>query len=304
MTHTMLRWGPSLRLIAILGLLGGIPSPAGAQDKPPDKPIGEAPQERDAEDVFLRGQRVLLAPGQVVLDFGQFYSRSDTLQLAIADNAIQLGTQERSVFTTTMIGRVGIFNETEAYAGAAFHHLEDRLVVGAVEVASTGRSLVGDVNVGLRRTLLREGAGRPDIIVSIDATIPTRDDSVNVLGGSLVFVKSIDPVVLFAGSNYSHGFPRDLPDGTRLAPGNAVSVSLGYGLALNDSVAISTAASGAFTRAAFKEDVNTGRAETFSLRFALTSALARGLYIEPSVTIGLSGPGQSFTFGVTLPYSF
>ena len=44
--------------------------------------------------------------------------------------------------------------------------------------------------------------------------------------------------------------------------------------------------------------------ETFSLRFALTAALAKRLYIEPSVTMGLSGPGQSFTFGVTLPYSF
>ena len=293
-----------LRVLAVLGLLSGIPAVAGAQDKPRDTPIGEAPQERDAEDIFLRGQRVLLAPGEVVLDFGQFYSRSDTLQLAAADNAILLATQERSVFTTTIIGRVGIFNETEFYAGSAFHRLEDRLVVGAVDVANAGRNLVGDVAIGLRRTLLREGAGRPDIIASIDATIPTRDDSVNVLGGSLVFVKSIDPVVLFAGANYSHGFARDLPDSTRLTPGNAASVSLGYGLALNDSIAISTSASGAFTRAAFKEAVNTGRAETFSLRFALTSALARGLYIEPSVTVGLSGPGQSFTFGVTLPYAF
>jgi len=300
----MRRWGHWLTLLAILELLSGSPSPAAAQDTPQDKPIGEAPQERNAEDVFVRGQRVLLAPGQVVLDFGQFYSRSDALQLAVASNAIQLGSQERSVLTTALIGRVGIFNETEVYTGAAFHHLEDRLVVGGVDVASAGRSLLGDVNVGLRRTLLREGAGHPDIIASIDATIPTRNDGVNALGGSLVFVKSIDPVVLFAGANYAHGFSRALRDGTRVVPGNAVGVSLGYGLAVNDSVAISTAASGAFTRAGFRQDVNTGRTETFSLRFALTAALAKRLYIEPSVTMGLSGPGQSFTFGVTLPYSF
>jgi hypothetical protein len=299
----MPRWGRWLTLLTMLELLSGFPLPAAAQDTPQAKPIGEAPKERDAEDVFLRDQRLLLAPGQVVFDFGQFYSRSDTLQLAVASDAIQLGTQERSVFTTALVGRVGILNETEVYAGAAFHHLEDRLVVGVADVASAGRNLVGDVNVGLRRTLLREGAGRPDIIASIDATIPTRDDSVKVLGGSLVFVKSIDPVVLFAGSSYSHGFSRDLRDGTRVVPGNAASVSLGYGLAVNDSVAISTAASGAFTRAAFRQDVKTGRAETFSLRFALTAALAKGLYIEPSVTMGLSGPGQSFTFGVTLPLS-
>jgi hypothetical protein len=95
-----------------------------------------------------------------------------------------------------------------------------------------------------------------------------------------------------------------LPDGTRLTPGDAFAVSLGYGLALNDTIAVSTAASGVFTKAAFTEDVTTGRAETFILRFALTSALARGLYIEPSVSVGLSGPGQSFTMGVTVPYAF
>ena len=39
-------------------------------------------------------------------------------------------------------------------------------------------------------------------------------------------------------------------------------------------------------------------------RFALTSWLAEGLYIEPSVSFGLSGPEDSFAFGVTIPYAF
>src|ERR1044072_2153846 len=99
MTRSMPRWGRWLTLLSILQLLSWTPRPAAAQAAPQDKPIGEAPQERDAEDVFLRGQRLLLAPGQVVVDVGQFYSRSDTLQLAVASNAIQLGTQERSVVT-------------------------------------------------------------------------------------------------------------------------------------------------------------------------------------------------------------
>ena len=40
-------------------------------------PIGEAPEERTAEEVFLRAQKVLLAPGEATVDFGQFFSRSD-----------------------------------------------------------------------------------------------------------------------------------------------------------------------------------------------------------------------------------
>jgi hypothetical protein len=277
-------------------------SPAFAQEQ--NKPIGEAPEERDADDIFLRGQRVLLGAGDVVLDVGQFYSRSDTLLLAVANDVLQLATQELSVLTTTLVGRVGLWNETELYAGGSFHHLETRLVTGGTDLITNERNLGGDGAVGVRRTLVREGVGRPDVIASVDAVIPTDDDRGYALGAGVSVVKSIDPVVLFAGASYGHGFRRNLPDGTRLAPRNSLAVSLGYGLALNDTVAISTAASGVFTRASVFEDRPSGQTETFSLRFALTSALARGLYIEPSVTVGLSGPDQSFSMGVTMPLAF
>lgn len=289
-------------LIAIVCLLF-CTAPAFAQEQ--EKPIGEAPEERDADDIFLRGQRVLLGAGDVVFDVGQFYSRSDTLQLALAGGALQLATQEVSILTTVLVGRVGLWNETELYAGGSFHHLETRIVTAAAaDLAADGRNLVGDLTVGVRRTLLREAAGRPDIIASVDAVIPTDDDRGYALGGGVSFVKSIDPVVLFAGASYGHGLRRNLPDGGRLPSRHSFAVSLGYGLALNDTIAISTAASGVFTRAAVFENIPSGQSESFSLRFALTSALTGGLYIEPSVTVGLSGPGQSFTMGVTMPLAF
>jgi hypothetical protein len=38
-----------------------------------------------------------------------------------------------------------------------------------------------------------------------------------------------------------------------------------------------------------------------SVRFGVTSW---GLLREPSVSIGLTGPGRSFAFGLTFPYAF
>ena len=285
-------------------LICAAPSLGHAQDQPQNKPIGEAPEERNAEDIFLRNQRVLLGRGQVVLDIGQFYSRADTLQLAVASNSVQLATLEQSALTTTLVGRIGIFHETELFAATSFSHLENRLVAGVDDLASQGRNMLGGVIVGGRRTLVREGSGRPDVIASFDGQIPTDDNLASLLGGGLVFVKSIDPVVLFAGTNYHRALSRTLLDGTRQPPGNIFDVSLGYALSLNDSLAVSTAAAGSFTRNATIVGVNVRRAEMFNIRFALTSALAKGLYIEPAVTVGLSGPGQSFTMGVTVPYSF
>ena len=44
--------------------------------------------------------------------------------------------------------------------------------------------------------------------------------------------------------------------------------------------------------------------DSYSMQVGLTSWLAKGLYIEPSVSFGLSGPGNSVAFGVTVPYTF
>jgi hypothetical protein len=266
-----------------------------------DQPIGEAPEEREADEIFLRNQRVLLARGQLVLDFGQFYSRQDTLQLAIVNGGVALATREQTALSTLIVGRVGVGGETEVFAATSFTRQRNRLFVDTVDLLEATRSTVGDVGVGIRHTFLREGPGRPDIIGSFDALIPTDDDNPHVFGGGLTLVKSIDPVALFSGVNYHRSLRRDRLDGTSLNPGSSLDVSLGYALGLNDTIAISTVATGAFIRPAADAS---RRVDFFSLRFALTSYLARGMYIEPSITIGLSGPGQSFSMGVTLPLAF
>ena len=288
-------------VLAVAWLVWLLPAVTYAQDKPAqDKPIGEAPEAREADEVFLRNQRVLLGRGQVVLDFGQFYSRADDLQLAVVNNGVALATREQTALSTLLVGRVGVGGETEVFAATSFIRQRNRLFVDTVDLFEATRSTVGDLGVGIRHTFLREGPGRPDIIGSFDALIPT-DDNPHVLGGGITFVKSIDPLALFAGVNYHRSLRRDRPDGTRLDPASSLDVSLGYALGLNDTIAISTVASGAFIR---PTSDTSRRVDFFSLRFALTSYLAKGMYIEPSVSIGLSGPGQSLTMGVTVPYAF
>ncbi len=267
------------------------------------KPIGEAPEERNAEDIFLRGQRLLLGRGQAVVDFGQFYSRSDDLQLASVEGGVGLATLEQAAFTTLLVGRVGIFNETELFASTVFQHQDNQTFSGSTSLGTSGRSQFGGIGVGVRRTLMRETVGRPDIVASFAAQIPTGDTAYAVSGG-LVFVKSFDPVVLFAGGNYHHGFSRAFSDVSRAEPQDGFDVSVGYGLALNDTLAISSAVSGLFNGATTFNNVTSRQIDFFSLRFALTSLLTEGLYFEPSVTFGLGGPGDSFALGVTIPYSF
>jgi hypothetical protein len=276
------------------------PTPSAAGQ---DTPVGEAPEERPAEDIFLRGQRVLLGRGEVVVDFGQFYSRSDDQVLTSVGGAVGLARIERQILTTVLVGRVGVFNETELFASTTFQHQDTNQFVGTTNLGSSVRRELGGMNVGVRRTLLRERPGLPDIIATLSGHIPTADQAY-AAGGGLVLVKSVDPVVLFANANCLHAFRRDSVNLTNPRTENAFDVSMGYGLALNDTLALSMAVSGTFTGVTVLDNTRFRQPSVFSGRFGLTSWLARGLYIEPSVSFGLTGPGRSFAFGVTLPYAF
>ncbi len=214
-----------------------------------EEPIGEAPEERTAEDIFLRGQRVLLAPGEVVLDVGMFYSESDNQELALVGGGIGLATVETETITGFILGRYGLFDETEIFASTTYREQDSDVFVGGQRVTGSSRSEFGDVRVGLRRTVLREGVGRPDVILTLDGRIPTDDDDSSYgVGGGVAFVKSIDPVVLFASTNYLHTFSQDFDDVTRLEAEDQVSATMGYAYALNDTITLSTSLSGLFLR--------------------------------------------------------
>lgn len=265
--------------------------------------IGEAPEKHTAEDIFLRSQKVLLAPGEVTADLGVFFSRSDNLVLVAVDGGAALANFERRAFTSTLQARVGIFDETEAFIGTNYSRETSDTFVGAQAVSRSAGGRLGHVRLGVRRTLLKEGPGRPNLIATLFAAIPT-DRASYAIGGGFTLVKSLDPVVLYADASYLRTFDQDSTEVTRLVPTNLLTMNVGYALALNDSLSISASLSGAFSgRTRFNNGI-LRRQDAYSLTFGLTSWLTEGLYLEPTVGIGLNGPADNFTFGVTVPYTF
>ena len=253
--------------------------------------------------MFLRGQKVLLAPGEVTVDLGLFYAESDNQQLALGSSGVGLATIEQDTFTGFVLGRVGLFDETELFAGTSYSSTDSSVFLAGEDLDGSSVSRFGDVRLGVRRTVLHEGVGRPDVILTVDGRIPTEDGSY-ALGGGVALVKSFDPVVLFGSANYLHRFSRDFNDVSRLQPEDLIDVTLGYAYALNDTLTLSTSVSGLFSFETEFDNATLRSQELFSMQFGLTSWLDEGLYIEPSVSFGLNGPGDSFAFGVTMPYTF
>ncbi len=143
--------------------------------------------------MFLRAQRVLLAPGEVTVELGLFYSRSDNEGLALVDGSVALATTERDTFTTQLTVRYGLIEETQVFAGASVRHQETGTFFGSRELSQSSLTEFGDVRLGVRRTVLREGPGLPDVIATIDGSIPTGDTS-SAVGGGIALIKSLDPV--------------------------------------------------------------------------------------------------------------
>ena len=280
----------------------GVAPAADAQDRPAE-PIGKAPTEKSASEVFLRDQLILLGPKELTLDIGAFYARNDDLVLTGSGPATALATVESDAFGSLAVARYSLDRHLELFATASYRDQEVSIFQGGRRISTASRSDFGDIGLGLRRTLQDEGPGRPDLILTLEGAIPTGSSSY-ALGGGLTFVKSFDPAVLYGSVDYRHAFSRNFTDATWLQPKDRLDATIGYALALNDTLTLNTSLTGTFTGRSTFDAAVLRQTETFNLLFGLTTRVSRALYLQPSVSFRLNGPGNGVVFGLNIPYAF
>ena len=268
-----------------------------------DTPIGAAPKGRTASEVFLRDQRILLAPNELTVDFGLFYARNDDLILGVTGSDPTLGLVESDTVGGMLVGRYSVARDTELFASAFYQKQRSKIIANGQQVSRDSRDDVGDIGLGVRHTVVHEGPGRPDVIVTFEGSIPTGESSYS-LGGGVTLVKSFDPSVLFGSLDYRHTFSRDFSDITRLQPRDRIEAQVGYAFALNDTVILNTALSGVFNRKTVFANALFRQSEIFNLRMGLTARMSRRLFVQPSVSYRLNGTGNGVVFGLNFPYTF
>ncbi len=155
----------------------------------------------------------------------------------------------------------------------------------------------------MRHTVLNERSGRPDVIVSLEGGVPTGPGSFSLAGG-VTMVKSFDPSVLFGSVDYRYTFNRDFTDLSRLQPRDRIDAQVGYAFALNDSIILTTALAGTFSRATSFAEAELRENETYNLLLGLTARISPRLFVQPSVSFRLNGPGNGVIFGLNFPLTF
>jgi hypothetical protein len=245
----------------------------------------------------------------MTLELDLFYARNESRQLVSQINPF-LGSVEQEInsksdaYTGNFSIRYGLLNNLQVFGSVPVSHLSESFSLGNQSIAEQSSTRWGSINAGLRYAALAEGTGYPGVIVSVDGTFPTDNRPFGV-GGSIALSKSYDPAVLFFNLGYRHFFNDSGYDVSRLNSENQFSANAGIAYALNDTLTLSTSLSGVFhSKTHLQDNLVLPARELYSLQFAVTTYLTKGLFIEPFVNFGLNGTDSDLVIGANLPYTF
>jgi excisionase family DNA binding protein len=281
-----------------LSSIRGRQAPAGG----PPATVGEPRTAPTAEEIALRDQGVLLKRGTTTLDLGLLYARSEQAPLP------GVRTEQRTIGATAAL-RYGMLDNMQVtvrlpYVWRRTSLFADASMAGTTAPRVTRDNFTGDASASLLSVVFRERAGRPNVIASIDAVLPTGAGDKG-LGGGITLSKSYDPAVLFAGLSYLYGMDTDPADPRRSLAKHNLGLALGYTYALNDSLALNTSFTGLYRNTRSPDDVSIPPPrERYQLQLGTTWLLARGLFLEPAVGMRLGGEGPDLSFSLNIPYSF
>jgi hypothetical protein len=291
-------------LVALL-LAASVPAPAAevgtpASAGPVSAPVGEKLAEPTAEEVALRELGALIVKGAATAELDLTYNRQTRETFPIL-------RAEQQTATATVVARYAPANNLQLSARLPGVFRKNRLFGDPAALGGTARSAgesdtyLGDMAASVLGVIVREGAGRPTVTLSLDGVIPTGPGDAAV-GGGVTISKSIDPVVIFFGASYLYGFDPDLQDPRRSLARTNIGITFGYAYAVNDLLALSGQLVGTYRTPL--EGPLPPEKESYQLQFGLTWLLRKGLFVEPVVGFAIGSTSPDFTFSIRLPYTF
>jgi hypothetical protein len=258
---------------------------------------------------------LLLPFGKAELRPSFSYTRDETdaLVLLFTEDGLFTGQSEvrRDEFDFGLGLRVGLPLDAQFELNLPFRIVDQSLsrFPDRSEQEDTGSGL-GDVSLGLAKTLLREGRWWPDLIGRVTwdtASGERRDNEVALNGdfdeirGSLTALKRQDPLAFVGAVSYQTAFEQDDID-----PGDELGFSIGTVLAASPETSLRLALSQAFVQEA---EVDGGRIRgsdqvMASLTLGAAAVLGRGLLVDVSADVGLTDDAPDYAISVGLPIRF
>jgi Putative MetA-pathway of phenol degradation len=289
-----------------------IPTPETKPSAPGQVTATEEEAERALERTLTATGALLLPYGQIELEPSFTYTRmEDKLGLFTSAGPLELRLR-RNVFEQALGTRVGLPLDAQAELRLPYGIVQQQVSLGDVGDSRTGTGL-GNLSVGLAKTVLRETGWQPDLITRLTWNAPTgesEDDNValtsgsgfNQLRGEVVALKRQDPLAFVLSAAYETTFNKI--NGTE--PGDRLGFSLGAFLATSPETSLNLSLQQTFSDDVRRDGrvVNESGQTQSVLNIGISSILGKQVLLNLLAGVGLTDDAPDYSVMLSLPIRF
>lgn len=297
-----------------------------AQATPEEAEVPAAGQftvDKDAAERAL--ERTLVEAGALLLPFGQAevaggftYTRSERdIPVFFTEGETRFIASEkvrRDIFDTNLALRFGLPLDSQLELNVPYRYVDESRVTEVLfsDRAETGGSGsgIGDVSVGLAKTLLREGRWWPDLIARVmwnTDTGKTSDNDVslgsgfNEVEGSLTVLKRQDPLAFIGRAGYRKAFEKN-----NVQPGDELGFSIGAALAASPETSLRFVFNQTFVdEVEFDGRTVKGSDDVIGmLTLGAASIVGRRTLVDISTGFGVTDDAPDFSVGISASTRF
>ncbi len=269
-------------------------------------------------------ERTLVQTGALLLPFGQAeiqpfatYSRRETKQpfLLTGNNSLQVANASirNNEFDMGANLLVGLPFESQAELRIPYQVINQSVVIPAgtnsQETSNTGNS-IGDINIGLAKTLVHESGWIPDLIARLTWNAPSGSTSsnnvamgggFNAFGASMTALKRQDPLAFTGRVAYQKTLKNN-----GIEPGDQLNLSIGATLAASPQTSLSIGLQQTYAQETKINNINVQGSDNVSSAFTVgaSSTIGRSLFVSVLGGIGLTDSSPAYFLNITVPFRF
>jgi hypothetical protein len=291
-------------------------------EAPKPQPPGQVTATEEEAERAL--ERSLVATGVLLLPFGQVEIQPDAsyvrrenqvpvLSSINGDLVLPQQKVRRNEFQQSLSARGGLPFDTQLEFNLPYNEVDQENVTN-VAIATSSRSGtgwgLGDLSLGVAKTVLREKNWWPDLITRFTWTAPTGQFKSNdvVLGsgfnrllGEVVALKRQDPLAFFTEAFYQTTFERN-----GFEPGDNLGLSGGLFLATSPETSLQLSLDQNFVQdSKLNGKKQKGSDQVASvLNLGFSSILARNVLLQMVAGVGLTDDAPDYSVKLSLPIRF
>jgi hypothetical protein len=280
--------------------------------------VDEAAAERALERTLVQGGALLLNAGEAeITPSFRFSRREDDAPIAFAADGETFVAEDdvrRNLFEWELGLRLGLPFDSQIEAGFPYRLVDQSEVTSVAFAAQQERSRsgsgLGDLSIGLAKTLLRERRWWPDLVGRVTwdtATGDTRDGGVllgsgfHEITGSLTATKRQDPLVFVGEASYQKAFEND-----GIAPGDQLGFTVGTFLAASPEASLRLTFEQTFADEIEIDDREIEGSDRVlgSLNLGASVILGPRLLLDVVAGVGVTDDAPDYSIRASLPLRF